>query len=104
MAGEFLKCGCKTIIEWHIYCLFFYKIVMGKDHRGKPSGVNKSDDGTGVPAGGKFVEDNQRDEELTDKYTDNDDGIAGSVRQNNPNRNTDKGEATNAGGYKRGIS
>jgi hypothetical protein len=35
---------------------------MGKDHRGHPSGVNKSE-GSGVP-GGKFVEDLQRDEEL----------------------------------------
>ena len=33
---------------------------MGKDHRGHPSGVNKSDDDTGIPAGGKFVEDPKR--------------------------------------------
>jgi hypothetical protein len=76
---------------------------MGKDHRGHPSGVNKSDDGTGVP-GGKFVEDIQQDQELTDKYTNNDEQVADHVRQNNPNRNTDKGDSTNAGGYKSGTS
>ena len=76
---------------------------MGKDHRGHPSGVNKSDEGTGVPAGDKYVEDLKRDEELTNQYTDEDEGIADSVRKNNPNRNTDKGNATNAGGYKGGT-
>ena len=77
---------------------------MGKDHRGHPSGINKGDKGTGVPAGGKFMEDEKRDEELTNKYTDDDEGIAGNIRQNNPNRNDDKDDATNAGGYKGGIS
>jgi hypothetical protein len=77
---------------------------MGKDHRGHPSGVNKSDDGTGIPAGGKFVEDPKRDEELTDKYTDDEREISGNIRQNNPNRNSDKDDATNAGGYKGGVS
>ena len=73
---------------------------MGKDHRGHPSGVNKNEGGTGVPSR-KFVDDPQRDEELTDKYTTNDEEeIADSVRQNNPNRNTDKKDATNAGGYR----
>lgn len=71
---------------------------MGKDHSGQPSGTNKSE-GTGIPAG-KYTEDMQRDAELTDKYTDGEDGIAESVRQNNPNRNVDKDDATNAGGYK----
>ena len=77
---------------------------MGKDHRGHPSGVNKSDKGTGVPAGGKFMEDDKRDEELTNIYTDDDEGIAGSVPQNNSNRNTEKDNATNTGGYKGGTS
>jgi hypothetical protein len=72
---------------------------MGKDHRGHPSGINKSDKGTGVPAG-KFVDDLKKDEELTDKYTDGEDEVTNNVRQNNPNRNTDKDDATNAGGYR----
>ena len=73
---------------------------MGRDHRGHPSGVNKSDDGTGIPSGGKFVEDPKRDEELTNRYTDEDRDVSGDIHQNNSNRNADKGDATNAGGYK----
>lgn len=71
---------------------------MEKDHRGQPSGTNKSE-GTGVPAG-KNIEDLKRDEELTNTYTDGGDGLAEGVRTNNPNRNVDKEDATNAGGYK----
>jgi len=71
---------------------------MGKDHRGQPSGTNKSED-TGIPAG-KFTEDEKRDQELTDKYTDSESAIAESVRQNNPNRNVDKDDATTGGGYR----
>jgi hypothetical protein len=76
---------------------------MGKDHLGHPSGVNKPDPDTGTPAG-KYVEDPKRDEELTNKYTEGEQGIADNVRQNNPNRNTDKNNTTNAGGYKGGTS
>jgi len=72
---------------------------MGKDHRGQPSGTNRTE-GTGVPEGGKFTEDLKRDQELTDKYTDGGDGLAENVREINPNRNTDKTDATNAGGYR----
>ena len=72
---------------------------MGKDHRGHPSGVNKNDGGTGVPEG-KYVEDLKRDEELTKKYTDGEDGITNNVHRTHPNRNTDKDDPTNAGGYK----
>ena len=74
--------------------------IMGRDNRGHPSGVNKSDDGTGIPSGGKFVEDPKRDEELTNRYTDEDRDVSGDIHQNNSNRNADKGDATNAGGYK----
>jgi hypothetical protein len=70
---------------------------MGKDHRGQPSGVNKSE-GTGIPAG-KHTDDLKRDETLTNTYTDGDD-LAEGVRTNNPNRNVDKDDATTAGGYK----
>lgn len=69
---------------------------MGKDHRGQPSGINKSNDDTGIPAG-KFVEDEKYDQERTDNYTDSESAIAESVRQNNPNRNVDKDDATTAG-------
>lgn len=72
---------------------------MGKDHRGQSSSTNKSNEDTGIPAG-KFVEDEQRDQEMTDKYTDSESAIAQSVQQNNPNRNVDKDDATTAGGYR----
>ena len=72
---------------------------MAKDHRGQPSGTNKTEQ-TGVPAGGQNLDDLQRDQELTDRYTNDDNDIAEGVRGNNPNRNEDKGDATNAGGYK----
>ena len=67
--------------------------------KGSPAGANKNDEGTGVPTG-KNVDDMQRDQELTEKYTDDNQDIADSVRTNNPNRNVDKTDATNAGGYK----
>jgi hypothetical protein len=41
-----------------------------------------------------------KDKEITEKYTDEDKDIAGNVQTNSPNRNTDKPDATNAGGYK----
>ncbi len=41
-----------------------------------------------------------KDKEITEKYTDEDKDIAGNVQTNNPNRNTYKTDATNAGGYK----
>jgi hypothetical protein len=71
---------------------------MGKDHLGQPSGTNKSE-GTGVPAGGQNLDNLQRDQELTDQYTDDDRNIAQGVRSANPNRNVDKDDATNKGGY-----
>lgn len=73
---------------------------MGKENKGRPSGVNKSDEGTGVPTGDQFIENPKRDQHLTDEYTNEDREVSDNVQQNNPNRNTDKGDATNAGGYK----
>ncbi|MDQ3278071.1 MAG: hypothetical protein M3Q06_07080 [Bacteroidota bacterium] len=67
--------------------------------KGSPAGANKNDSGTGVPTD-KFVNKPHQDQELTDKYTEDEQDIADSVRQNNPNRNTSKGDATNQGGYK----
>jgi hypothetical protein len=67
--------------------------------KGSPAGANKSDKGTGIPTD-KFVNNMERNDELTDQYTDNNEDIADSVRTNNPNRNPDKTDATNEGGYK----
>jgi hypothetical protein len=64
-------------------------------HKGKPSGVNKPENGTGIPS------DNlKNNEELTGKYTENDEKISEQVRVKHPNRNVDKLHPTNAGGYK----
>ena len=71
---------------------------MAQDN-GSPGGANKNDQGTGIPAD-KYTEDMQRDQELSDKYTKDEDEVADQVRQNNPNRNVDKEDATNAGGYR----
>jgi hypothetical protein len=68
-------------------------------NKGQPSGTNKSDKGTGIPTD-KFVDNMDRDKELTDEYTDRDQDVADGIQQNNPNRNTEKTDATNAGGYK----
>lgn len=46
-------------------------------------------------------EDNvSQDEKIRKKYTDDNDDLAEGVREMNPNRNVDKDDATNAGGYK----
>ena len=37
---------------------------------------------------------------IRDKYTDDNDNLSDGVREMNPNRNVDKDDATNAGGYK----
>lgn len=71
---------------------------MDSDKLGKPSGVNDSE-GTGTPSNMED-KDLQQDKQITDKYTDNDESLAEQVRTNNPNRNVEKTDATNAGGYK----
>lgn len=70
---------------------------MPKDHRGQPSGSNKSE-GTGVPSN-TDNEDLRQDDEITEKYTEDDSSVAENIRQNHPNRNVSKDEATNNGGY-----
>ena len=66
---------------------------------GKPSGVNKPMQGTGVPT--KISDDNNaQDQRLTEEYTDDDNEINEATRTMHPNRNEDKGDATNIGGYR----
>ena len=48
----------------------------------------------------KNEENRKQEQEISDKYTDGDNGLNEGVRGNNPNRNVDKDDATNAGGYK----
>ena len=66
---------------------------------GKPSGVNKPMEGTGVPT---VVNDENgpNDQRLTDEYTNDDSEINEGTRTMHPNRNEDKGDATNIGGYR----
>ena len=68
-------------------------------HNGKPSGANKSEDDTGLRPG-LPLEDVQQDQEMTEKYTQDGETIAQNVHVRHPNRNTNKTDATNAGGYK----
>jgi hypothetical protein len=71
---------------------------MAKNHRGRPSNTN-GEQGTGKPA--KLQpEDLHKNDEMTEKYTDDDSEIGENVQTRHPNRNTDKGDATTAGGYK----
>ena len=69
-------------------------------HKGKPSGINKPDiTGTGVPS--NFTPRNQkRNNQLTEKYTRNDEGIAEGIKMQHPNRNPHKKNPTNAGRYR----
>ncbi|RYY88856.1 MAG: hypothetical protein EOO15_07875 [Chitinophagaceae bacterium] len=62
---------------------------MGKDHRGHPSGVNKTESGTGTPTRME-PENRPNDERMTEQYTQDDQEVADNVRQGHPNRNTDK--------------
>lgn len=66
---------------------------------GKPSGVGKQENGTGIPS--KISDEKmQQDQDITDRYTNDDNGIADSVHVGHPNRNTGKEDATGIGGYR----
>lgn len=66
---------------------------------GKPSGVNKPEPRTGVPS--QVSDDNRaNDERMTEQYTNDDGGISDGIRTMHPNRNEDKDDATNIGGYR----
>lgn len=75
---------------------------MGKDHRGQPSGTNKTESGTGIPIRME-PENMQNDQDKTARYTDDDQTISDNVRTNHPNRNTGKDSGT-GGGYAGGVS
>lgn len=71
------------------------KIIVMTTHKGKPSGINKSE-GTGTPSN-LDNKDLKKDQQLTDQYTQRD---TTARPQSHSNRNEDKPDATNAGGYK----
>jgi hypothetical protein len=67
---------------------------MGKDHRGS----NKQK-GLGI----KPVlssENLEGSDEISKKHTKDEEQFAGNVKEKQPNRNTNKGNSTNAGGYR----
>ena len=67
--------------------------------KGKPSGVDKPMEGTGIPT--KINDENRpNDQRLTEDYTADENEIADGVRTMHPNRNEDKDNATNIGGYR----
>ena len=67
--------------------------------KGHPSGANKPETGTGIST--SISNDKmQKDNELTETYTGDDNEVAEGLRQMHPNRNEDKTDATNAGGYR----
>ena len=71
---------------------------MGRDHLGKPSDTSKGDN-TGLRK--EMPEEKfEQDQAATDKYTDGNNEVADNIHVRHPNRNTDKDDATNAGGYK----
>jgi hypothetical protein len=71
---------------------------MGKDHRGHPSGVNKSESGTGIPTRME-PENRPNDVDKTEKYTNDDQSVADNVRTGHPNRNTDKNKSSDSPPY-----
>ncbi|MFL5773312.1 MAG: hypothetical protein ACJ75F_09150 [Flavisolibacter sp.] len=72
---------------------------MARDHAGKPTGANTSESSTGIPSN-ISPENEQENRNMTEKYTEDDKSIAENVHTRHPNRNTEKDDATNIGGYK----
>ena len=71
---------------------------MARDHAGKPSGGTDSESNTGIPS-----QPGNENTEMTERYTDDDRDISNNVHVRHPNRNTEKDNSTNAGGYKGGV-
>lgn len=71
---------------------------MSNNDKGQPSGSNKSEDlglRPDMPS-----EKSKQDREINERNTSGDDETAEDLPLKHPNRNTDKDDATNAGGYK----
>jgi hypothetical protein len=71
---------------------------MNTNDKGQPSGSNKNE---GLGLRPDMPEEKlEQDNEMTEKYTSGEDEPAENLPLKHPNRNTDKGDATNAGGYR----
>jgi len=62
---------------------------MSRDHVGEPGGTGKEQHQTGIPTK-MHPEDMPMQQDMTEKYTEDDNDLADHVRTNNPNRNTQK--------------
>ena len=72
---------------------------MDNNDKGQPSGSNKNEGQLGLRP--DMPEEKVRqDQEMTEKYTSGEDQPEEGLPLRHRNRNTDKGDATNAGGYK----
>jgi hypothetical protein len=68
-------------------------------HKGRPSGNNKPEVPTGTPS--NFTPDaTKKDHRVTRKYIDPEGKVSEHVRTRHPNRNVDKQDPTNSGGYR----
>ena len=71
---------------------------MAKDHKGKPFDSNKNE-GLGlkpvIP-----TENLEGSDEMEEKYTKNENELSENVKEKHHNRNMNKGNSTNAGGYR----
>lgn len=73
------------------------KEQLTKDHKGEPSGTNKSE---GNRLSSTMQNQNlEVDEEMTEKYIDGEDKVAANVHKMHPNRNNDKDEPIDRSGF-----
>ena len=85
--------------SWHMNCAFLLKVfLMGKDHRGQPAGSNKREDSGIKPV--MSSENLEGSEKMRKKYTKDEDRLADNIKGKHPNRNRNKGNSTNIGGYR----
>ena len=71
---------------------------MGTDHRGQPSGDNK-DEGLGIKPVAP-AENLEGSEDMSEKYTKDEDELTENIREGHPNRKANKKDSTNVGGYR----
>ena len=86
-------------MPWHINCTAIFKnSIMANNEKGSPSSGNKKPERSSRK--GQSGEDLRSDKNIHEKNEQNDDEVADKLPMRHRNRNTDKDDATNAGGYK----
>jgi hypothetical protein len=71
---------------------------MGNDNKGELSGSKKKE-GLGIKPV-MSAENLERDEEVREKYIKDEDKLEENVKERHPDRNRNKEDSTNAGGYR----